>query len=122
VSAAIGLSLLHLFFQSKTPVITYNGIGIGFFVYMFTVNLHHSHVPVSYPKVLRYILISPHIHHIHHSVDPKHANKNLGVVFSIWDRLFGTYFDEDVKLNQLSFGIKNLNEKISLKHSWRFRL
>jgi sterol desaturase/sphingolipid hydroxylase (fatty acid hydroxylase superfamily) len=117
VAAALGLSIFHWFFKSQTPVITYQGIGIGFFVYMFTVNLHHSHIPVRYPQFLRYILISPHVHHIHHSIDQRHKNKNFGVVFSFWDRIFGSYYDGPIKLNELCFGIENLKEKISLKHS-----
>jgi sterol desaturase/sphingolipid hydroxylase (fatty acid hydroxylase superfamily) len=120
LAAAIGLSIFHLFFKSKTPVITYHEIGIGFFIYMFTVNLHHSHVPVSYPKFLRFILISPHIHHLHHSLDPRHRNTNFGVVFSFWDRAFGSYHDEDVKLNQLRFGIEKLNINVSIRHGLQY--
>ncbi len=103
--AALALSLFHWFFPSNNPVITVQGIGAGFFIYMFTVNLHHSHIPVRYPKYVRFILISPHIHQLHHSKDPKHFGKNYGVVFSIWDRIFGTYLDEEVKVGELRFGL-----------------
>jgi sterol desaturase/sphingolipid hydroxylase (fatty acid hydroxylase superfamily) len=104
--AAIGLSLFHFFFRSNSPVLLINGLGAGFFFYMFTVNLHHSHIPVSYPKWIRLILVSPHVHHIHHSLNPLHFGKNYGVVFSFWDRIFGTSFDEEVELGQLHFGIR----------------
>ncbi|MEK7763409.1 MAG: sterol desaturase family protein, partial [Nitrospirota bacterium] len=29
---------------------------------------------------------------IHHSVDPRHWNKNFGVKLSVWDGLFGTHY------------------------------
>jgi sterol desaturase/sphingolipid hydroxylase (fatty acid hydroxylase superfamily) len=104
--AALGLSVFHLFFTNETPVILIQGLGAGFFIYMFTVNLHHSHIPIKYPKLLRFVLISPHVHHLHHSLDSKHFDKNFGVVFSIWDRMFATYYEEDFKMGDLHFGIK----------------
>jgi sterol desaturase/sphingolipid hydroxylase (fatty acid hydroxylase superfamily) len=42
---------------------------------------------------LRYILVTPQSHRIHHSTLPEHYGKNLGVVFSVWDRLFRTHHD-----------------------------
>jgi sterol desaturase/sphingolipid hydroxylase (fatty acid hydroxylase superfamily) len=106
-SAAIGLAFFHWLFPQQTSVITIQGLGAGFFIYMFTVNLHHSHIPVHYPKIIRYLLISPHVHHLHHSANQRHFNKNYGVVFSFWDRAFGSYLEEDVKIGELRFGNKN---------------
>ncbi len=103
-SAALGLAFFHWFFPQETPVITIQGLGAGFFIYMFTVNLHHSHIPVQYPKIIRSMLISPHVHHLHHSANPKHFGMNYGVVFSFWDRLFGTYMEENVNVGELRFG------------------
>ncbi len=39
---------------------------------------------------LRYLLVTPQSHRIHHSALPRHMDKNFGVIFSFWDRLFGT--------------------------------
>jgi len=39
---------------------------------------------------LRYLLVTPQSHRIHHSPDPAHRDTNYGVVFSLWDRLLGT--------------------------------
>ncbi|HTR51554.1 MAG TPA: sterol desaturase family protein [Kofleriaceae bacterium] len=44
---------------------------------------------------LEYVLVTPRSHHIHHSASPEHYNKNFGVVFSIWDRMFRTWLDPD---------------------------
>jgi sterol desaturase/sphingolipid hydroxylase (fatty acid hydroxylase superfamily) len=38
-----------------------------------------------------WLLATPAIHLVHHSTDIKEMNSNYGVVFSCWDRLFGTY-------------------------------
>ncbi len=42
---------------------------------------------------LRYIFVTPQSHRIHHSIELRHQDKNLGVMFSFWDRLFGTQYD-----------------------------
>jgi sterol desaturase/sphingolipid hydroxylase (fatty acid hydroxylase superfamily) len=42
--------------------------------------------------ILRYIFVTPQSHRIHHSMDRRHFNMNLGVTLSIWDRLFGTQY------------------------------
>jgi len=39
---------------------------------------------------LRYILVTPQSHRVHHSLAPEHRDKNFGSLFSIWDFLFGT--------------------------------
>jgi len=108
-AAGVGLALLHSLLPTETPVVTAYGLGVGFFAYMFTVNLHHSPVPVRYPRIVRMLLVSPHVHHIHHSALPTHHGTNFGVVFSIWDRLFGTYRDEAVGLGELQFGLGNVD-------------
>jgi len=45
-----------------------------------------------YPVWLSKILISPAQHQIHHSVDPKHFDRNFGLIFSIWDQLGGSHY------------------------------
>ena len=39
---------------------------------------------------LRSIFVTPPFHRIHHSVEPQHFDKNFGILFSFWDRMFGT--------------------------------
>ena len=39
---------------------------------------------------LRAIFVDNRYHRIHHSLEPHHFDHNFGIVFSIWDRLFGT--------------------------------
>lgn len=38
------------------------------------------------------ILVDNRVHRIHHSVEPQHFDRNFGAVFTIWDRLFGTFY------------------------------
>lgn len=51
--------------------------------------LYHGNIRSNF-GVLRYVLVTPQSHRVHHSVLPEHQDRNFGVVFSIWDHLFGT--------------------------------
>lgn len=39
---------------------------------------------------LKYILVTPQSHRVHHSLDPRHRDTNYGAFFSTWDFLLGT--------------------------------
>ncbi len=39
---------------------------------------------------LKYVLVTPQSHRVHHSVEAEHRDKNFGSLLSIWDHLFGT--------------------------------
>ena len=41
---------------------------------------------------LRHIWVDNRFHRIHHSLEPRHFDKNFGIGFSFWDRLFGTAY------------------------------
>ena len=79
-----------------------NGSVAVFLWYFLGVHWRHSHVRIAYPRWLSYILISPYMHQIHHSKEPRHFDKNMGSIFSVWDYLFGTLYisapDEEFKL------------------------
>ena len=49
----------------------------------------HTHLKISFGR-LNHVILCPHWHQLHHSVDPRHYDKNFGLLFSFWDRLFGT--------------------------------
>lgn len=41
---------------------------------------------------LRYILVTPQSHRVHHSIEPRQYNQNYGVIFSVWDFWFRTQY------------------------------
>ncbi len=53
-------------------------------------NLRHSHVNLSYGRLEKWFL-SPAQHQLHHSVETRHWDKNIGLFLSVWDRWFGTF-------------------------------
>jgi sterol desaturase/sphingolipid hydroxylase (fatty acid hydroxylase superfamily) len=48
-------------------------------------------LPPSWEPVLQWIIVTPDMHRLHHSVVAKEANSNFGFMFSFWDGLFSTH-------------------------------
>jgi sterol desaturase/sphingolipid hydroxylase (fatty acid hydroxylase superfamily) len=51
-------------------------------------------LPVGIDKVLRWFIVTPDMHRVHHSVVVDETNSNYGFNLSVWDRLFGTYREQ----------------------------
>ena len=77
---------------------------VTFLFYVFGYNLRHSHIWLDFPGWLGRVVISPAQHQIHHSSDPKHFNKNYGLIFAFWDRMGGTHYQPRER-EELSFGL-----------------
>jgi sterol desaturase/sphingolipid hydroxylase (fatty acid hydroxylase superfamily) len=54
---------------------------------------NHGNVGLPSPidRILRWIVVTPDMHRVHHSVVPHETNSNFGFNLPWWDRLFGTY-------------------------------
>ncbi len=51
-------------------------------------------LPLGLDRVLRWFVVTPDMHRVHHSVEDDEANSNFGFNLPWWDRLFGTYRDQ----------------------------
>lgn len=52
-------------------------------------------LPGKVDKIISYFLVSPDMHKIHHHYRLPYTDSNYGNIFSIWDRILGTYMDLD---------------------------
>ena len=54
---------------------------------------NHSNVrmPLRLDRGLRWIVVTPDMHRVHHSIAARETNSNFGFNLPWWDRLFGTY-------------------------------
>ena len=48
-------------------------------------------LPASLDRALRWFIVTPDMHRVHHSVEGDETNSNFGFNLSVWDRLMGTY-------------------------------
>ncbi len=93
VVVGIVQALVLFLLMGKIEILTIGAVNAGYFMFnALGSNLRHSHVWLSYGRVLEHVFISPAQHHIHHSIERKHFNKNYGEVFAIWDLMFGTLY------------------------------
>ena len=57
-------------------------------------NHGNIHLPLALDRVLRWVVVTPDMHRVHHSVEDDETNSNFGFNLPWWDRLFGTYRDQ----------------------------
>ena len=50
-------------------------------------------IPVRLERILRWLVVTPEMHRVHHSILVRETNSNFGFNLPWWDRLFGTYRD-----------------------------
>ncbi|MAD13038.1 MAG: sterol desaturase [Flavobacteriaceae bacterium] len=108
VGAPIGYVMLY---QSLSVILT---------------QFNHANIklPRKIDKWLSYLIVSPDMHKIHHHYRLPYTDANYGNIFSIWDRIFGTYMDLDRE--KIIYGVdvfpdeyKNSNIKDLLKQPFQ---
>jgi sterol desaturase/sphingolipid hydroxylase (fatty acid hydroxylase superfamily) len=59
----------------------------------FASQFNHANLklPAWVEKYVSYVIVTPGMHHVHHHHTQPYTDTNYGNIFSIWDRLFGTY-------------------------------
>jgi sterol desaturase/sphingolipid hydroxylase (fatty acid hydroxylase superfamily) len=48
-------------------------------------------IPLGIDRMLRWVVVTPDMHRVHHSIHPNETNSNFGFNLPWWDRLLGTY-------------------------------
>lgn len=62
----------------------------------------HTEYIKKMPRVIEWIFVTPSNHRVHHGSDEHYIDKNFGVLFTFWDRLFNSYVKEG---RQPTYGI-----------------
>lgn len=67
--------------------------------------LTHANIkmPRKLDKIISYVFVSPDMHKVHHHYVLPYTDSNFGNIFSIWDRLLGTYMELD--RDKLVYGV-----------------
>jgi sterol desaturase/sphingolipid hydroxylase (fatty acid hydroxylase superfamily) len=71
---------------------------------------------------LEQVIVTPSHHRVHHAINPEYLDKNYGQIFIFWDRLFGTYQEEQAGIPAV-YGVtrpvRTWNPiKINFMHLW----
>jgi sterol desaturase/sphingolipid hydroxylase (fatty acid hydroxylase superfamily) len=69
----------------------------------------HANISISsrLDKALSLIFITPNMHKFHHHFERPWTDRNYGNIFSVWDRLFGTFVYEDT--SKIKYGLDVLD-------------
>ena len=54
---------------------------------------------------LEHIIVTPSHHRVHHAINPEYIDKNYAAIFIVWDKLFGTFKEEDPDIPAV-YGVK----------------
>ncbi len=86
---SMGIKMVVVFLMGIPP--------LGVFIFEVVLNatslFNHGNVRLaaSADRALRYFVVTPEMHRVHHSVIIRETNSNFGFNLPWWDRLFGTY-------------------------------
>lgn len=71
---------------------------------------------------LEYIFVTPSHHRVHHGSNVRYLDKNMGMLFIFWDKLFGTFQPEEDS-DPVKYGLtENINTYHPIKmvfHEWK---
>ena len=84
--------------------------------YMIAVLFNHANIqlPPAVEKAIRWFIVTPDMHRIHHSIARPETNSNFSFIFSWWDRAFGTYRPEPAAgLKSMTVGMENIRDPLS---------
>jgi len=79
-----------------------------------------SHANIKLPKkvdhALSYFLVSPDMHKVHHHYVLPYTDSNYGNIFSIWDRILGTYMELDRE--KIVYGVDVFPDEVENGKIW----
>ncbi|MDO9160343.1 MAG: sterol desaturase family protein [Burkholderiaceae bacterium] len=80
---------------------------------------NHGNIRLSAPadRVLRWFMVTPDMHRVHHSVEDDESNCNFGFNLTWWDRLLGTYREQPRAGQQgMTLGIRDHHDPQEVAH------
>ena len=80
---------------------------------LLLVLLYVQHANIAWPeavdRALRWMLVTPDVHRVHHSRDQRYTDSNFGDVFTLWDRALGTYREAPDRTS-IAYGLAEFDE------------
>ncbi|MBX7172144.1 MAG: sterol desaturase family protein [Pyrinomonadaceae bacterium] len=67
-------------------------------IHLFIAFLHHTELIPKLWKPIEFLFTTPSHHRVHHGVNLQYLDKNYGEFLIIWDRMFGTFEEEQEKV------------------------
>lgn len=85
---------------------------------------YFTHANITMPdwldKTLSYVFVTPYTHKFHHHFERPWTDTNFGNIFSLWDRIFGTFVYDDPK--KIIYGLDVLDGKLDENVGYQFKV
>ena len=112
LSMVIKIAVVAMIGASPTAVLTFEVLLNG----MAMFNHANVRMPHVLERILRWVMVTPDMHRIHHSIIPRETNRNFGFNLPWWDRLFGTYLANPAHGHeQMTLGLRQFRNPACLK-------
>lgn len=80
-------------------------------------------IPTGIDQILRWFVVTPDMHRVHHSVFPSEANSNFGFSLPWWDRVMGTYRHQPSRGHErMIIGLNQFRDPSHLTLPWMLAL
>jgi sterol desaturase/sphingolipid hydroxylase (fatty acid hydroxylase superfamily) len=116
--------LYRVFFYLPLALMGFNAIDI-LYAYLITQlygNLVHTQFQITLPKWYGWIFVTPSHHRVHHASNIPYLDKNMAMMLIIWDRMFGTFQDENLP-EPIKYGLTHQPEDTGainiIFHEWK---
>jgi len=98
--ASVTQRLFSFFFFWPLTIIGFKPIDIYAMtgLHLFISFLHHTELIPKLWRWVEFIFTTPSHHRVHHGINFSYLDKNFGEFLIVWDRLFGTYAEEEEKV------------------------
>ena len=83
-------------------------------------NHANMRLPLWLDNAISWIIISPNMHKVHHHYKQPQTDSNYGNIFSIWDRLFGTY--NYTPVDSLRYGLDVLDDSTDEQLNYQLKI
>ena len=115
VSMVIGLPMVALLGLSPWALLFYELFDATVVVFSHS----NTRVPKKLDRVLRYFIVTPDLHKVHHSSFQPETDSNYSAVFPIWDIIFGTFRTKTREpLSTMSLGLEEVRPDRAEKFFW----
>ena len=111
ISMGIKLGLVYLFGPPALSVILFE------IILNSAAMFNHSNLrlPMALDRMVRFLIVTPDMHRVHHSVILRERNSNFGFNLSTWDRLLRTYRPQPEKGHEgMAIGLANFRDPADL--------
>ena len=92
---------------------------VFFIVFEAATLFHHSNwrLPIAVERILNYVVVTPRMHGIHHSIVERETNSNWGTIFCWWDKLHGT-LRRDIPQDEITIGVAGYRDDMTVGRLW----